>query len=66
MTPLPRVRQVSRKCRHVTKTDRVAILDQHVGLELETALNAFDGALIVISHDQAFLRAIGIQREIVL
>jgi ATPase subunit of ABC transporter with duplicated ATPase domains len=34
--------------------------------ELETALNGFDGALIVISHDQAFLRAIGIDREIVL
>jgi len=34
--------------------------------ELETALNGFDGALIVISHDPAFLRAIGIDREIVL
>ncbi len=34
--------------------------------ELEHALRGFDGALIVISHDQAFLRAIGIQREIVL
>src|SRR4051812_32921165 len=34
--------------------------------ELETALKAFDGALIVISHDQSFLQAIGIEREIVL
>jgi ATPase subunit of ABC transporter with duplicated ATPase domains len=34
--------------------------------ELETALKEFDGALIVISHDQAFLQAIGIEREIVL
>jgi ATPase subunit of ABC transporter with duplicated ATPase domains len=34
--------------------------------ELETALKGFDGALIVISHDQAFLQAIGIQRELVL
>lgn len=34
--------------------------------ELETALKGFDGALIVISHDQAFLQAIGIQREIAL
>jgi ATPase subunit of ABC transporter with duplicated ATPase domains len=34
--------------------------------ELETALKGFDGALIVISHDQAFLQAIGIEREIVL
>src|SRR5207245_5794871 len=33
--------------------------------ELEAALKGFDGALIVISHDQAFLQAIGIQREIV-
>lgn len=32
--------------------------------ELETALKGFDGALITISHDNAFLRAIGIQREI--
>jgi ATPase subunit of ABC transporter with duplicated ATPase domains len=34
--------------------------------ELETALGNFDGALIVVSHDQAFLRAIGIEREIAL
>jgi ATPase subunit of ABC transporter with duplicated ATPase domains len=34
--------------------------------ELENALASFDGALIAISHDDAFLRAIGIEREIVL
>ena len=34
--------------------------------ELENALTSFDGALIAISHDDAFLRAIGIEREIVL
>jgi ATPase subunit of ABC transporter with duplicated ATPase domains len=34
--------------------------------ELETALSEFDGALIVVSHDQAFLQAIGIEREITL
>jgi ATPase subunit of ABC transporter with duplicated ATPase domains len=34
--------------------------------ELESALKGFDGALIVISHDETFLRAIGIEREIVL
>jgi ATPase subunit of ABC transporter with duplicated ATPase domains len=34
--------------------------------ELEKALQGFDGALIVVSHDEAFLRAIGIGREIVL
>ncbi len=34
--------------------------------ELENALRGFDGALIVVSHDQAFLQAIGIDREIAL
>jgi ATPase subunit of ABC transporter with duplicated ATPase domains len=34
--------------------------------ELEDALKGFDGALIVVSHDEAFLRAIGVEREIVL
>jgi ATPase subunit of ABC transporter with duplicated ATPase domains len=34
--------------------------------ELEDALKAFDGALVVVSHDQAFLRNIGIAREIAL
>ena len=31
---------------------------------LETALSEFDGALIAVSHDQAFLQSIGIEREI--
>jgi ATPase subunit of ABC transporter with duplicated ATPase domains len=34
--------------------------------ELEEALQGFDGALIAVSHDETFLRAIGIEREIVL
>jgi ATPase subunit of ABC transporter with duplicated ATPase domains len=34
--------------------------------ELEDALKGFDGALIVVSHDETFLRTIGIEREIVL
>jgi ATPase subunit of ABC transporter with duplicated ATPase domains len=31
---------------------------------VETALSGFDGALIAVSHDQRFLRAIGVEREI--
>ncbi len=31
---------------------------------LEAALSRFDGALIAVSHDQAFLQAIGVAREI--
>jgi hypothetical protein len=31
---------------------------------LETALSGFDGAVIAVSHDQAFLQAIRVQREI--
>jgi ATPase subunit of ABC transporter with duplicated ATPase domains len=34
--------------------------------ELENALKDFDGALIAVSHDQTFLQAIGIEREIAL
>jgi ATPase subunit of ABC transporter with duplicated ATPase domains len=34
--------------------------------ELEGALEAFDGALVVVSHDQTFLHNIGIAREIAL
>jgi ATPase subunit of ABC transporter with duplicated ATPase domains len=33
---------------------------------LETALSGFDGAMIAVSHDQTFLQAIGVEREIVL
>jgi ATPase subunit of ABC transporter with duplicated ATPase domains len=31
---------------------------------LETALSGFDGAVIAVSHDQTFLQAIGVEREI--
>jgi ATPase subunit of ABC transporter with duplicated ATPase domains len=34
--------------------------------ELESALRDYDGALVVVSHDRAFLQAIGIEREITL
>jgi ATPase subunit of ABC transporter with duplicated ATPase domains len=34
--------------------------------ELESALGDYDGALIVVSHDQTFLQTIGIEREIAL
>jgi ATPase subunit of ABC transporter with duplicated ATPase domains len=33
---------------------------------LESALRGYDGALLVVSHDQAFLDAIGVEREIAL
>ena len=33
---------------------------------LEAALNAYDGALLVVSHDQAFLERIGIDRTVTL
>ncbi len=49
------------------------ILDEptnHLDLDsieaIETALAGFDGALIVVSHDTAFLEAIGIQRTLAL
>ncbi|HTN13960.1 MAG TPA: ATP-binding cassette domain-containing protein [Sphingomonadaceae bacterium] len=41
-------------------------LDLEAIEELERALAAYDGALLVVSHDPAFLSAIGIGRQIVL
>lgn len=44
--------------------------DNHLDIEslaaVETGLAAYDGALIVVSHDAAFIDAIGISREIAL
>jgi ATPase subunit of ABC transporter with duplicated ATPase domains len=49
------------------------ILDEptnHLDLDsieaVEAGLRAYDGALIVASHDEAFLRAIGITRRFAL
>ena len=49
------------------------ILDEptnHLDLEaiaaVEAGLSAYDGALLVVSHDRDFLAAIGVEREIVL
>lgn len=39
-------------------------LDMDTVAELESGLRAYDGALLVVSHDEAFLDAIGIGRRI--
>ncbi len=41
-------------------------LDIHAIEAVEAGLAAYDGALLVVSHDRDFLEAIGIEREIVL
>lgn len=33
-------------------------------LSIEAGLRAYDGALLVVSHDEAFLQAIGITRRL--
>jgi ATPase subunit of ABC transporter with duplicated ATPase domains len=54
-----------------TEPPQLLILDEptnHLDIAsietVETALNVFDGALVVVSHDQAFLDAIGIERTV--
>lgn len=41
-------------------------LDIHAIAAVEAGLRAYDGALLVVSHDRAFLVAIGITREVAL
>lgn len=41
-------------------------LDIHAIETVEAGLSAYDGALLVVSHDRDFLGAIGIQREVTL
>jgi ATPase subunit of ABC transporter with duplicated ATPase domains len=39
-------------------------LDIHAIAAVEAGLRAYDGALLVVSHDRAFIEAIGIEREL--
>ncbi|MFN4211135.1 MAG: ABC-F family ATP-binding cassette domain-containing protein [Devosia sp.] len=41
-------------------------LDIHAIEQVEAGLRGYDGALLVVSHDSAFLDAIGIQRRVIL
>lgn len=41
-------------------------LDIHAIEAVEAGLSAYDGALLVVSHDRDFLGAIGIRREVAL
>lgn len=52
---------------------QLLLLDEpsnHLDIEavetLEAALKAYDGAIVVVSHDQAFLNRIGVQRRVAL
>jgi ATPase subunit of ABC transporter with duplicated ATPase domains len=56
-----------------TRPPELLILDEptnHLDLEaiaaVEAGLRAYDGALLVVSHDRDFLEAIGIEREVAL
>ena len=56
-----------------TTPPMLVVLDEptnHLDIEavdvVEAGLRAYDGALLVISHDRAFLEAIGVERELAL
>jgi len=56
-----------------TRPPILVVLDEptnHLDIEaievVEAGLRAYDGALLVISHDRTFLNNIGVEREVVL
>ncbi len=54
-----------RRCRSCWFSDEPTNhLDLEAIEELEKALAAYDGAILVVSHDQAFLEVIGVERTV--
>ena len=46
--------------------DALEMTDAEIIAAVEAGLRAYDGALLVVSHDEAFLEAIGITRRLYL
>ena len=68
-----RLRAVLACVLHASPAPRLLLLDEPTNnldiesvAQLETALNAYEGAMVVVSHDIAFLDAIGLTRRLAL